>query len=646
MLIVHGNKDSSPEYEAAERLGRLACDYDPEVASSKQVVFEIFPSVQCFGQKTQDIDLLVFYADYRLPEKAFTTKSGKSVHSFCATIEVKGHSPESVIFDGALCSVLYNGEKHDVTVQSEKQKHSVKKYIERNTGTPKAPWIINLIWLTRVNSASIPKVDSNILGMDAPWQSFVESAAMLAGTGADGIVKAFTSRSWMEKVMSIFSKRLQASKIDRKRLEAITKNVLDRTKQQYAEKLGKQLLIYRGRGGTGKTVRLIRTAYQSYDELGLRVLLLTYNKALVADLRRLLTLLGVKQGIGEGSVAIKTIHSFMYEWLLALDVIRVGQPDFLSNYEAYKKEALDLLKAEALSPHDLANARAKASRDLTWDLVLIDESQDWPATERDLIYQLYGHRKVIIADGIDQFVRGVARIDWREGLNISESQVVRLRKSLRLKASLCQTVTHFAEQIEFDNWDLEPMPEAQGGKVVVVVGNGLSQDFHHRLAATAQADGNRPIDMLLCVPPTWVERLDDRRESIVARAFKSWGLDVWDAVDPVLRDQFPTSLDQFRIVQYESCRGLEGWVVVCFALDEFFEYKKSNAEISETAKSDMFYEEDSAAIEYAKRWLMIPLTRAIDTLVIHINTESSYIGEVLKELHKKYPQDVEWLEYK
>ena len=522
----------------------------------------------------------------------------------------------------------------------------MKRYIEKNPGTPKAPWIVNLIWLTRLNSANIPKVDSNLLGMDASWENIVESVAMLAGSGSDGIVKTFSSRPWMENVKSIFSKRIQASKIDRKRLEAITKSVLDRTKQQYAEKLGKQLLIYRGRGGTGKTVRLIRTAYQAYDELGLRVLLLTYNKVLVADLRRLLVLLGVKEAIGEGSIAIKTIHSFMYEWLIALEVIRSGQPDFLVNYEAHKKEALELLKAEAISPSDLATARAKASRDLSWNLVLIDESQDWPATERDLIYQLYGHGKVIIADGVDQFVRGIARIDWREGLNKSESQIINLTKSLRLKASLCQTVSHFAKQIEFDNWSLEPLPEAQGGKVVVIVGNPLSEDFHRRLAATARADGNRPIDMLLCVPPTWVEKVGERKESIVARTFKSWGFEVWDAVDPELREEFPKSLDQFRIVQYESCRGLEGWVVVCFGLDEFFDYKRSNADITESAKADIFYEEEAAALDYAKRWLMIPLTKAIDTLVIHINRESSYIGGVLSELHSKYPQDVEWIVYK
>ncbi|WP_200869152.1 hypothetical protein, partial [Pseudomonas aeruginosa] len=87
-----------------------------------------------------------------------------------------------------------------------------------------------------------------------------------------------------------------------------------------------------------KTVRLIRMAYQAYDEFGLRVVLLTYNKALVADLRRLLTLLGAKDSVGEGSISIKTIHSFMREWLLALGFISKQEPNFLEAYEEYKKK--------------------------------------------------------------------------------------------------------------------------------------------------------------------------------------------------------------------------------------------------------------------------------------------------------------------
>lgn len=645
MLIIHGTNNDSVEYKGAEHIGKIACNYWPEIENSEKIRLDLFPSVQCFGQNPQDVDLLVFYADYRPTEMLFKTKNEKKIHSFCATVEIKSHSPENVRFEGSQCSVIYNGERHNVTSQSESQKYSVKEYINKNSSGFNPPWIVNLIWLTRVNSSYLPNIDTNILGMDVSWEHILEVVAMLAGAGVHGNnIATFSTRKYLDNVLSIFSKRLEESKLDRKRLETLTKSILDRTKQQYAEKLGKQLLIFRGRGGTGKTVRLIQIAYQAYDELGMRVLILTYNKALVADLKRLLTLKHVKDTIGEESVVIKTIHKFMYEWLLALGVIK-KQGDFITNYEQHKQEAISLLKVGAISQKDLDDARANASRDLSWDLILIDESQDWPISERDLIYQLYGHNKVIIADGVDQFVRGVDRIDWREGINRSESQVVPLTKSLRLKAALCQLVGHFAEQIEYENWNLEPQPESHGGKVVVIVGQVLSEEFYRRLVATAKSDGNRPIDILLCVPPTWVEEIGGQRRCKVTKIFKEWGWDVWDATNPVLRDEYPTSLDQFRIVQYGSCRGLEGWVVVCFGLDEFYEHKKSNAEISDIEKYKLYYEEEVAIAEYAKRWLMIPVTRAIDTLVIHVSSETSYVGNVLKELHTKYPEDVHWIKY-
>lgn len=645
MIKIHGTANGS-EQRAAIKLTEMAILAMPEIVESTQIILELFPSLQCYGQNPQDIDLLVFFADYRADSKLIRTKSGVRIHSFCAVVEVKGHSPEDVRFEGNRCFVRYHQKEHDVSSQSEGQKYSVKNYIERNGkkfGVTTSPWLINQIWLTNVPGKMIPSVASNLLGQDVSWAGFTENLA-LSPNSSDGL-QTFSRLSWLRNVSEIFSKKLQPSKIDRKRLEAITKSVLDG--QKYADKLGQQLLIYRGRGGTGKTVRLIRTAYQAYDERGLRVLILTYNKALVADIRRMFALAGVSDVVGDRSVAIKTIHAFMHQWLMALEIITGTQRDFLQRYVAFQREALDLLKSGALNPDDVERARTAASRHLTWDLILIDECQDWPVTERDLLYRLYGHERFVIADGVDQFVRGVERIDWRE--NAEQSQVVSLRKSLRLKASLCQVVGHFAESVGLDDWNLEPLPESHGGKVVVITGDALSEAFHRKLAATAKSDGNRPIDILLCVPPSWVsddgvgEFGNKRRKSVVAERLASWGYDVWDAVDPELRDEYPTSLDQYRVVQYESCRGLEGWVTVCFGLDEFFEFKRSNAEIAESARQDLYFEENVAVLEYAKRWLMIPLTRAIDTLVIHISDPSSYLGEVLKDLQTRHPEHIEWL---
>jgi len=637
MIQIHGTKDGSSEYNAAEMLANAATTAMPEIEQERNLVLHIFPSIQCFGQKFQDIDLLVFFADYREGKKPH------GIHSFCACIEVKSHSGEDVRFEGAKCIVKYNGQDHDVTHQSEEQKYSVLNYIKKNNRNKRSPYINNLIWLTSVSKTQLPKALNNIVGMDSEWEEFCSTLSSLNNNKP---LTSFSSKNYLQSICEIFSRRLKPSKIDRKRLEAITKSILDRTQQQYAEKLGKQLLIYRGRGGTGKTVRLIRTAYQAYNEMGFRVVLLTYNRALVADLRRLLALLGVKDAVGRGSMSIKTIQSFTHEWLSQLGVISKQQPNFLKEYDKFMETALKYIRDGLLSNDDISLAKTTASKNLAWDLILIDESQDWPASERNLIYQLYGYEKVIIADGVDQFVRGVERIDWREGIDRSKSQIVSLHKSLRLKSNLCKAVGYFAEQIEYANWNLQPLPEAHGGRVIIVIGDALSESFHKKLSATARDDGNHPIDMLFCVPPSWVKTsTNGDKSSTVAVQYQKWDLKTWDAVDPELRGEYPTSLDQYRIVQYESCRGLEGWVVVNFGLDEFFDYKRSNAEVSEEEKSDIFFDYEESAMEYAKKWIMIPLTRAIDTLVLHVSYEESYIGKLLLKLHEEHPESVKLYRY-
>ncbi|MEN1314752.1 hypothetical protein AAIG91_34520, partial [Pseudomonas aeruginosa] len=85
--------------------------------------------------------------------------------------------------------------------------------------------------------------------------------------------------------------------------------------------------------------------------------------------------LGAKDSVGEGSISIKTIHSFMREWLLALGFISKQEPNFLEAYEEYKKNALEYLLAGAVTQEEVERSRSARSRSLTWDLLLIDESK-------------------------------------------------------------------------------------------------------------------------------------------------------------------------------------------------------------------------------------------------------------------------------
>lgn len=627
MITIHGTADLGSEYQAAKRLAELAGDSVPRIADDHKIHLDIFPNAQCFGQSPQDIDLLVFFADYR--------DSPEVLQSFCATIEVKEHDADDVRFIGSSCIVSYNGKDHDATKQSEGQKYSVVNYC-REGSRGSSPYVTNLIWLRRIPSQIFPKQKNNLVGADLSWPDLLEKVRLL-GSGAP----VFSSKRYYDDTIATFGREIKPSKIDRARLEAITRASIERSNQQYISKLGKQLLIFRGRGGTGKTVRLLQLAYHAYTEYGSRVILLTYNRALVADLNRLLALLKIKNSIGGKGVAVRTIHGFIYDWLKAFGLLE-GNQSFIDDYERLKRDLLEFLASGAISSDDVTSAKREQSTELLWDLLLIDESQDWPESERDLIYALYDFRNVVLADGVDQFVRSTEGIDWRQPVDRTQTQVVPLRKSLRLKASLCQTVSNIAERIQYNGWNLHPLPESYGGRVLVVFGGMQSPSFHQDLLDAARSDGNEPIDVLYCVPPSWVDqRADGTRFSKIKEWFDGWGYEVWDAVDENSRDKYPTSLEQVRVVQYESCRGLEGWVVVNCGLDEFYDYKKKSFSIAKESAGDLFFDEDEAAEDYARRWLMIPLTRAIDTLVVHLNREDSDLGRAFAQLADEYPENID-----
>ena len=78
--------------------------------------------------------------------------------------------------------------------------------------------------------------------------------------------------------------------------------------------------------------------------------------------------------------------------------------------------------------------------------------------------------------------------------------------------SICPAFLLQEDQIEYSNWNLQPLPEAHGGGAIVLIGDAMSEAFHRRLSATAKEDGNRPIDMLSCVPPSWVHKNSDGKK--------------------------------------------------------------------------------------------------------------------------------------
>jgi hypothetical protein len=73
-------------------------------------------------------------------------------------------------------------------------------------------------------------------------------------------------------------------------------------------------------------------------------------------------------------------------------------------------------------------------------------------------------------------------------------------------------------------------------------------------------------------------------------------------------------------------------------LDDFFEYKQNSWPISGAPVRD----DERHAFLHAARWLMIPLTRAIDTLVIQVSSRSTPLKAILRKVADTSPDYVEW----
>jgi hypothetical protein len=162
--------------------------------------------------------------------------------------------------------------------------------------------------------------------------------------------------------------------------------------------------------------------------------------------------------------------------------------------------------------------------------------------------------------------------------------------------------------------------------------------------------------MLFLIPPSLVtpKRSGKPRQFALARKWESWGVKIWDGTSSLTRSIYPSNPLEHRVLQFDSCRGLEGWIVVCLWMDDFVAFKKDSfkdekIEIEKALQQGVAYQQrldmktfDEKQKEYVNLWSMIPFTRAIDTLVITVKDSRSDFASTLKSVAEEYEDFVEW----
>lgn len=637
--------------------------------------------------KDREIDCVLVFEDTRPEIEVFRTISGIAVHSFVACVEIKNHSPDDVRVHGTHVEVRYDNGWHDATWQANAQVWALKDFqqfsysgkLRRNK-----TYVQSVLWLPRVPSGALPELPNGRIGIfreDLTWERLINGFEI---NSANGKVKTLVPASRddqyhsYESLVKALTEKVVPTRLDLQRVNALTQKRFDAEKQAYVRKLGSGLLMFRGRAGTGKTFALIQMAIHLARQ-GERARLVTYNHGLISDMARAMTI------IRDRHKDISPVPKVETRWMLMRELFGLAFGEDAGSRVSKLYDDLD--EREALFLRALRNpafflkekiaccatkvsgrkCNCDRSRDKvkTWsdisvyrekfpppyDYLLVDEGQDWSTEHRDLMYDVFGPERVIVADGVDQFVDR-SRCDWDRG-DISKNRIVPLRTSRRTKAATCDTINDIAHALEVPDWDVEPDQTMTGGRITVVVEPQPYRAIQRTLELLGEDLATQPemhpVDALICLPQKSATP-GTNYCNLFERAQEQSRGDYWRGYDWETRKkrEYPRRQSALRAVLYQSCRGMEGWTTMCMGLDQFYDHAISKPDINiEGLRDDLntklgllfsnaAFEEKLAAERaiYALNWLMIPLTRSMDHLIIHLTNEESTLGRVLQSVDR------------
>lgn len=569
----------------------------------------IIPAIDIHGGTgTHDVDiLLIGYLNGYCVDQVVPNYDEVEVSSFCTCIELKAHGASGIWKDGTHVKVKYpDGTEESVTLQSEKQKKTLVSYLKENLRFTdmRVPYITNLIWLTGITDAdfrqSIGLVQHPILTMDLTAADLFRAIGIRSDL-RKGEIDAFANytEDEIEFVAQIFC--AQRNGVDTMSLARLNHIQEGNNLWRELEKKSDPIIVLSGHAGTGKTVMLLQAA-NYLQKKGKKCLYLTYNHALISDLKHTI---GIMKQIMP-RITFSTVHSFLISKYYKLSIWD-------------KNKDLDADFRNATNTYNRIFKESYVDKD--YDYVFVDEAQDWESFVAEALKKVFQKSHIVIADGIDQFMKSSEHTDW--GL----PSFPKLRICLRQRANLTSFAMQFASKMGV-YWDVMPNSALGGGRVIIT--NDYNPEKHKALVSDAKTHLCTDYDIMMLVPNSLIS---EQGEFKFKKNYEQSGVNIFDGVNPANRevayDQMNQENNECRVFTYESSRGLEAWTTICFRFDELFsneaqlQHSHSYSEIPYTA----------ARMYMLTLWSLIPLTRAVDTLVITVKDPNSPIGLILKEIY-------------
>lgn len=653
-VINETDSNSTSELQAAKDLRDLLMSSLSDEIKGEIIIAH---NLTLVGQNPRDVDILIAgKLDNYVLRNYYTNniqykKKDLHVDSFCIAIELKQQIEQGVRINGTQIEVLYKNYWKDASSQNEGQRYSVVNYFHNEFGYD--PWVTNFVWLKSLSSKQllllrrgnpIGALHSNISFKDIVDMMIIQDARIdydNLGDKSHHIRVADDRNQFLQDFKDIFASQKRAPQgLTRKKLDLLVQKRVNSSLNNTS--IGNQLTIFTGKAGTGKTFNLIQAALQlANPDSGVRCIILTYNHALVSDIRRLLHFMDIPDGIDNYTIQIQTLHSFFIRIMKSLDI----NTDNIcgSRFEREYNKRLEELKETIVSlmdDKDIKILKEDNQLAIDWDYIFVDEGQDWSDIEKEILFHIYGSNRIIVADGVDQFIRCNKKQMWQR--RVDKVLVEKQKKGLRQKANLSEFVNAVAREMGLD-WEIKPnnVDGWSGGQVLIY--DSYRAKLHKELEKYNSMAGCDNYDMLFLVPPSMVEEIDENTKQF--QKTKDWedrGIRIFDGTNQSLRQSYPTDVNQCRLFQYDSCRGLEGWITVCLHFDELVEYKTNEAKSMMIEPVELESKEDTIK-KYVYLWCLMPLTRPIDTLIITLKDENSEIGKILKRVATNHSDFVHWL---
>lgn len=315
--------------------------------------------------------------------------------------------------------------------------------------------------------------------------------------------------------------------------------------------------------------------------------------------------------------------------------------------------------------------------------LFIDEAQDCHYLEKDILIKIFSPENIVVANGgTEQLIRHMELCNWEfsQGVNLKPIKFRTKNKSYRVKKHLLELCMFVAKKYGI-NLNLEPYEEeAEGknpdvGKVIIDFRDPLTDrnivDILVSLNENAKIHGCTHYESTLVMmehinytvnsikPEIGLinehgnisnDLLYERNELelLKKRPYSDQTIAFWDGTRQNKSEQGIPTPDEFRVIFYESCRGLEAWNAMCISIDKFFDKKieEKNAEKyligdeTDVLTADMFLSNENRKKMYAATWILMATTRAMDSLYLHIEDKESEFGKTINEFLETTPENV------